>query len=100
MHYEKIIIIIFFCGIVSTWQYIYAENSMPVYDDSEEVFEYVDLEEVPTGILIDYGIHLVAPELYNGTTTETNYVTDFVWKSLYAGLQSSVVNNMRHARIR
>lgn len=86
-------LLLFLCSIVSTWQYIYAENSESVYDDSEEVFEYVDLEEVPTGILVDYGIHLVAPELYNGTTTESNYVTDFIWKSLYAGIQSSVVNN-------
>ena len=70
-----------------------AESTESGYDDSEEVFEYVDLEQVPTGILADYGIHLVAPELYDGIVSETNCVTPFVWKSLYAGLQSSIVNS-------
>ncbi len=81
------------CCLIPIWQYIYAESTESGYDDSEEVFEYVDLEQVPTGILADYGIHLVAPELYDGIVSETNCVTPFVWKSLYAGLQSSIVNS-------
>lgn len=79
------------CCLIPIWQYVYAESTESGYDDSEEVFEYVDLEQVPTGILADYGIHLVDPELYDGI--ETNFVNPFVWKSLYAGLQSSIVNS-------
>lgn len=81
------------CCLIPIWQYVYAESTESGYDDSEEVFEYVDLEQVPTGILTDYGIHLAAPELYDGIVSETNRVTPFVWKSLYAGLQSSIVNS-------
>ena len=89
---KKFLFVFSLCFIL-IWQRTYANNSEEVYDDLEDVFEYVDLEQVSTGILADYGLHLVDLELYGGEISDSNYINDFVWKSLYAGLKSSIVND-------
>ncbi|HDR52804.1 MAG TPA: hypothetical protein ENN90_14495 [Mariniphaga anaerophila] len=55
------------------------------------IFEYVDLSQVPSGILFDYGLNLVDDSLYNGTVTNDNILSPQVWKSLYTDLWSSQV---------
>lgn len=56
------------------------------------VFQYVNKEKVPTGILVDYGLQLVNPDTYNGVPTETNSVNFSIWKQLYFGMYDSQIN--------
>ena len=79
------------CCLIPIWQYIYAESTESGYDDSEEVFEYVDLEQVPTGLLAEYGFHLAQLDSYNGIPTDSNYVSRMEWEMLYAGLYDSPI---------
>ncbi|RIH65996.1 hypothetical protein D1164_06945 [Mariniphaga sediminis] len=55
------------------------------------IFEDVDLSQVPSGILFDYGLNLVDDSLYNGTVTNDNILSPQVWKSLYTDLWSSQI---------
>ncbi len=58
------------------------------------IFENVDLSQVPSGILFDYGLNLVDDSLYNGTLTTDNILSPQVWKSLYTDLWSSQVTTI------
>lgn len=57
------------------------------------VFEYVNKDKVPTGILSDYGLLLVEPNGYDGIPRDTNYVDLTVWKQLYFGMYDSQINS-------
>lgn len=48
---------------IALWQYLSAEESFyeAFRNDIESVFEYVDKNQVPTGLLGEYGFHLVSP---------------------------------------
>jgi hypothetical protein len=56
------------------------------------IFGNVDLSQVPSGILFDYGLNLADDSLYNGTLVDDNILSPQVWKSLYADLWSSQIN--------
>lgn len=58
------------------------------------IFEHVDLSQVPSGILFDYGLNLVDDSLYSGTLTTDNILSPQVWKSLYTDLWSSQVTSI------
>ena len=47
------------------------------------VFGQLDKSKIETGLLSDYGCLLVSPYAYNGTLTDTNYVSPEIWKGLY-----------------
>lgn len=55
------------------------------------IFGNVDLSQVPSGILFDYGLNLADDSLYNGTLVADNILSPQMWKSLYADLWSSKV---------
>ena len=56
------------------------------------VFQYVNKDKVPTGILSDYGLQLIEPNGFDGILTDTNYVDFSVWKQLYFGMYDSRIN--------
>ncbi len=59
----------------------------------DSVFRYVDKQQVPTGILSDYGLHLIDPNPYNGVPSDTTQVNSEIWKILYTGLYYSKIND-------
>jgi len=57
------------------------------------IFAQMDHNRVTTGLLSDFGIHVIPPEYYNGVVRDSNEVDISAWKSLYAGMHSSRFNN-------
>lgn len=57
------------------------------------VFQNINKSRVTTGLLYDYGVHLIDPIYYNGTLlTDSNYVDMDIWHSLYWTMYSTKVN--------
>ena len=89
--------ITFVLCFLSLWtHYIFAEETT-IYEtfrnEIEQVFEEIDKNQVPTGLLEEYGFHLVPLSSYNGVTTESNYVTPMIWEMLYSDLYDSRIND-------
>jgi hypothetical protein len=58
------------------------------------IFQNVDKSRVSTGLLYDYGVHLIDPVYYNGTLlSDSNYVDIDIWNCLYWTMYSTKVNN-------
>ena len=78
--------------LIAGWQFAFAEEPA-LYDTVraklDSIFEYVDKDAVPTGLLAEYGFHLVQLDSYNGVPTDSNYVSRMTWEMLYAGLYDS-----------
>ena len=88
----KIRLSILLCFLVTTWQCMFAEEPA-LYDTVraklDSIFEYVNKDAVPTGLLAEYGFHLAQLDSYNGIPTDSNYVSRMTWEMLYAGLYDS-----------
>ena len=78
--------------LIAGWQFAFAEEPA-LYDTVraklDSIFEYVDKDAVPTGLLAEYGFHLVQLDSYNGIPTDSSYVSRMKWEMLYAGLYDS-----------
>ena len=78
--------------LIAGWQCAFAKE-LTAYDTVraklDSIFEYVDKDAVPTGLLAEYGFHLVQLDSYDGVTTDSNYVSRMTWEMLYAGLYDS-----------
>ena len=78
--------------MIAGWQCAFAEEPA-LYDTVraklDSIFEYVDKNAVPTGLLAEYGFHLAQLDSYNGIPTDSNYVSRMKWEMLYAGLYDS-----------
>ena len=87
-------IISFLCCMFATCQFLLAD--MNAYDlfreEMEDIFEYVDKDQIPTGILSDYGLQFIYPDAYNGIVCDSNYVNRAIWEMLYAGMYDSCIN--------
>lgn len=59
----------------------------------DSVFEHVDMTSVETGILIEHGFNLLAPNVFNGQKPDSVYSNKEIMKALYAGLYDSRVND-------
>lgn len=83
-----IFVVIIFC--------IYSHNVLAQSTDFRSqmntIFGNVDLSQVPSGILFDYGLNLADDSLYNGALVADNILSPQVWKKLYADLWSSKVS--------
>ena len=81
--------------LIAGWQFAFAEEPA-LYDIVREkldsVFYYVNKEAVPTGLLAEYGFHLVQLDSYDGVPTDSNYVSRMKWEMLYAGIYDSRIN--------
>ena len=84
------------CFLMSIWHYIFAEETT-IYktfrNEIENIFEEVNKEQVPTGLLAEYGFHLVPLTSFNGVPNDSNYVTPIIWKMLYSDLYDSRINS-------
>jgi hypothetical protein len=80
--------------LIAGWQFSFAEEPA-LYDTVraklDSIFEYVDKDAVPTGLLAEYGFHLAQLDSYNGIPTDSNYVSRMKWEMLYAGLYDSPI---------
>ena len=88
-------IIFSICCLLPFWQCIYAndKNAYNLFREKmENIFEYVDKSQIPTGLLSDYGLKFIYPDSYNGVVCDSNYVSRVVWEMLYAGLYDSRIN--------
>ena len=63
-----------------------------VREKLDSIFEDVDKDAVPTGLLAEYGFHLAQLGSYDGVTTDSNYVSRMKWEMLYAGIYDSRIN--------
>ena len=83
---------ILLCALIAIWQCAFAEEPA-LYDTVraklDSIFEYVDKDAVPTGLLAEYGFHLVQLDSYNGVPTDSNYVSRMKWEMLYASSYDS-----------
>jgi hypothetical protein len=52
-----------------------AQDTDQAYTDSlNYIFQQVDKSKIATGLLIDYGLQSVDPEVFNGIPADNNYV--------------------------
>jgi hypothetical protein len=83
--------IIFIVFIFSLFIQNVFSQSTDFRNQMNTIFGNVDLSQVPSGILFDYGLNLANDSIYNGTVINDNILSPQVWKSLYADLWSSQV---------
>ncbi len=57
------------------------------------VFEHVNRDNVPTGLLSNYGIQPIPLEYYDGIPADSNFVDMDSYLLLYAGIYSSKFND-------
>ena len=57
------------------------------------IFQYADKNRITTGLLSDYGLQIVEPDVFNGIPADSNYVNMDTWKMLYTGMFTSKINN-------
>lgn len=92
---------ILLCALIAIWQCAFAKE-LTAYDTVraklDSIFEYVDKNTVPTGLLAEYGFHLAQLDSYNGIPTDSNYVSRMTWEMLYAGLYDSQMNKYMRMR--
>ena len=78
--------------LIAGWQFAFAEEPA-LYDTVraklDSIFEYVNKDDVSTGLLAEYGFLLAQLGSYNGIPTDSNYVSRLTWEMLYAGLYDS-----------
>ena len=86
---KSIITAFLFCIIFQSIQ----AQSTDFRNQMNAIFGNVDLSQVPSGILFDYGLNLVDDSLYNGTLLDDNILSPQVWKSLYTDLWSAKVTS-------
>jgi len=59
----------------------------------DSIFQYVNKSRITTGLLSDYGLQMVEPDVFNGVPADSNYVDMDTWKMLYSGMYTSKINN-------
>jgi len=57
------------------------------------IFQHEDTSKIVSGLLIDYGLQMIEPTYFNGTPTDSNFVSMDTWRMLYSGMFSSKINN-------
>lgn len=63
-------------------------------EEIDEIFSEFDKEQVPTGILSEYGVALVYPDNFDGgEPNDSNWVDAKTWELLYDGLYDSQINS-------
>lgn len=60
----------------------------------EATFQDLDKSKVPTGILLDYGMELTNVPAFNGTLTDSTYVSKNTLTQIYTTLLSSRIQNV------
>jgi hypothetical protein len=88
---NKFIILLF--GLLFVWN-LWGQTLTDYDNQINSIFQNIDKSRVSTGLLYDYGVHLIDPIYYNGTLlSDSNYVDIDIWNSLYWTMYSTKVNN-------
>lgn len=61
----------------------------------DSVLQFVDREQFQTGLLYDYGFHLLNPEMFKGEPTDSVCIDLNALETLYIGLHDSRINDKR-----
>ena len=79
--------------IAATSLNIYAQNTPDSFANRiNYIFQYVDKNQISTGILSDYGIDFLNLDNYTGQQLhDSNYVSNREWITLYTSLYSGQV---------
>jgi len=73
---------------------LFAQNPGQEYiDRMNYIFQYVNKSRITTGLLSDYGLYMVEPDVFNGIPADSNYVDMDTWKMLYSGIYTSKMNS-------
>ncbi|OAV71883.1 hypothetical protein Barb4_00324 [Bacteroidales bacterium Barb4] len=89
-----IYVIVFFTAVVqNVCSQTLADYNEDYTQSINYIFANVDKNKVATGLLYDYGLHIVEPLDFNGVPSDSNYVDMDTWKALYWGIYSSKVNS-------
>jgi len=71
-----------------------AQDANQAYTDTmNAIFQHIDKSKITTGLLVDYGLQIVAPEYFNGIPSDSNYVDMETWISLYCGIYDAKIND-------
>jgi len=87
------------------WGSAYAQESVPqvTIDQSgavpiekmiDSAFQYVDLRQVPSGLLLEHGYSSLDPTPYTGTPGRLDTLRDGAWRRLYVGMARAVLPGM------
>src|SRR5690554_4601485 len=83
---KTISFLLMFWGILCFAQEDYSEINTDFADQINHVFEYVEKERVPHGLLQDYAFEFTELSAYNGTITDTNAVHVGSYQAIYSTL--------------
>ena len=61
----------------------------------DSVLQFVDREQFQTGLLYDYGFHLLNPEMFKGEPTDSVCIDLNALETLYIGMYDSRINDKR-----
>ena len=86
---KRIISIVFLCFVML----LATAQNTDFRSQMNTIFENVDLSQVPSGILSDYGLSLVDDSLYNGQIVSDNVLSPQIWRGLYSDMWSGQVNS-------
>ena len=80
-------LIILLPGLLFVWN-LPGQTVTDFNNQTTSIFQNVNKSRVTTGLLYDYGVHLIDPIYYNGTLLmDSNYVDIDIWNSLSGQLQ-------------
>ena len=66
-----------------------AQDLSAYYNKMDSIFQHLNRDDVPSGLLGDYGIDFVDFTAFNGVPSDTNYVTLATWNMLYVSIFSA-----------
>lgn len=82
--------------ILCSFYYTQAQTTN-YYDRMSHIFGAIDKTKVTTGYLKEFGIRFNSVESFNGILSDTNWVDNSQWESLYTSLYSMRVGNVASA---
>lgn len=87
-----------FTCLVILCSFYYTQAQTTNYSDRiSHIFGAIDKTKVTTGYLKEFGIRFNSVESYNGILSDTNWVDNSQWQSLYNSLYSMRVGNVASA---
>lgn len=82
-----------FVGLLIVCNLLSQNPGQEYTDRMNYIFQHVNKSRITTGLLSDYGLYMVEPDVFNGVPADSNYVDMDTWKILYSGIYTSKMNN-------
>ena len=86
-------VLLFLAGWMITSNLLSQNPGQDYTNQMNYIFQYVDKNRITTGLLSDYGLQFIEPDVFNGVPADSNYVNMDTWKMLYSGIYTSKINN-------